>query len=397
MGVSSCLNFYHSHVGELAAVVMAFCATLSVLAWTSTGRRIGVVAVGCIRLAAASVLLAIWGAATRGLWLPIDVDSHTWMILVISGVLGYFLSDLLAIKAFMVVGPRLALLLQSLSPPLVTVLGYYYCGEKLGAVNAVGMAVTLAGVVWVVFERPESHKEEHRRKDFAWGVVVGIGSAVFGGVATLFASIGVKHVDPMAATQIRILAALLCYPLLLTYLRRWWQIERGIRNLQAMKILLFGTIVGPFVGMGLYMYALKVCPMGIVNTISCTTPVLILPFSILVYKEKVSPRAAVGAVVSVLGVMLLMYKPISADGHRAAIAPPPPAATASIGLDHANAVPFERGEDRAVRGGIGDERGPIGKPAESPERGLAQLRAVGDDEYAPGRRGHLREHAREFR
>ncbi len=396
MGVSTYLNFYHSHLGELAAVAMAFCATLSVLAWTSTGRRIGVVAVGCLRLTAASVLLAIWGVATRGLWLPTDVDGRTWLILMISGVLGYFLSDLLAIKSFMVVGPRLALLLQSLSPPLVTVLGYYYCGEKLGAINVLGMAITLAGVIWVVFEQPGSRKEEHRRKDFARGVVFGIGAAVFGGVATLFASIGVKHIDPMAATQIRILAALLCYPLLLTYMRRWWQIGKGIRHFEAMKILIFGTIVGPFLGMGLYMFALKVSPMGIVNTISCTTPVLILPFSILIYKEKVSPRAAIGAVVSVLGVMLLMYKPSAADGQRTAFEPVP-AATASIALDDADAGLLERSEDRAVGGGIGDKRGPIGEPAESPERGLAQFRAVGNDEHATGRRGHLRQHFRKFR
>ena len=37
-----------------------------------------------------------------------------------------------------------------------------------------------------------------------------------------------------------------------------------------------------------------------------------------------------------------------------------------------------------------------GEPAESPEGGLAQLRAVGDDEHAAGRSGHLRQHARQL-
>jgi drug/metabolite transporter (DMT)-like permease len=43
-----------------------------------------------------------------------------------------------------------------------------------------------------------------------------------------------------------------------------------------------------------------------VATIIATMPVLILPLSMLVYGEKVSPRAAGGAVLSVAGVALLM-------------------------------------------------------------------------------------------
>jgi drug/metabolite transporter (DMT)-like permease len=244
----------------------------------------------------------------HGQWLPTDVDSQAWIALAISGVLGYFLSDLLAIKAFIVIGPRLTLLLQSTSPPLVTILGYYWLGESLGAVSLMGMMLTLSGVIWVVLERPESPKEEHHRKDFAWGIVMGIGSAVFGGLGVLFAKKGIAHADPMAATQIRILAALLCYPLFLTFMGRWGQIGKALKHGEAMIILLSGTIVGPFLAMGLCMYALKVChSTGIVNTIGCITPVLILPFSILVYKEMVSPRAAFGAVLSVIGVMMLMF------------------------------------------------------------------------------------------
>jgi drug/metabolite transporter (DMT)-like permease len=226
-------------------------------------------------------------------------------------VLGYFLADFLAIKAFVVIGPRLTLLLQALTPVLVTILGYYFNDETLRAINLLGMAITLGGIIWVVLEQPESPKEIHHRKDFALGVMMAIGAAVFGSIGILFAKIGIgKHVDPFAATQIRILAALLCYPPLLTFMRRWGQIGHGLRHVQAMKILLFGTIVGPVLSMGMYMFALQACPAaGIVSTISNLCPVMILPLSILVYKETVSRRAVFGAVISVLGVMLMMYKP----------------------------------------------------------------------------------------
>ena len=56
------------------------------------------------------------------------------------------------------------------------------------------------------------------------------------------------------------------------------------------------------------MVALRHSPTGVVATIIATMPVLILPLSILVYHERVSPRAVAGAIVAVAGVGLLMFK-----------------------------------------------------------------------------------------
>ncbi len=73
-----------------------------------------------------------------------------------------------------------------------------------------------------------------------------------------------------------------------------------------MGILFLGTLVGPFAGVMLFMVALRYSPAGIVSTIVATMPVLILPFSIFLYHERVSLRAAGGALVAVAGVALLM-------------------------------------------------------------------------------------------
>jgi drug/metabolite transporter (DMT)-like permease len=73
-----------------------------------------------------------------------------------------------------------------------------------------------------------------------------------------------------------------------------------------MSIMIFGAAVGPFVGVALSMVALRNCHAGVAATIFGTIPVLILPFVILLYREKVSVRAAGGAILSVVGVALLV-------------------------------------------------------------------------------------------
>ena len=62
-----------------------------------------------------------------------------------------------------------------------------------------------------------------------------------------------------------------------------------------MGILCLGTLVGPFAGVILFLVALRHSPAGVVLTIVATMPVLILPFSIFLYRERVSLRAAGGA------------------------------------------------------------------------------------------------------
>jgi drug/metabolite transporter (DMT)-like permease len=78
---------------------------------------------------------------------------------------------------------------------------------------------------------------------------------------------------------------------------------------KAIFIVFLGTLSGPFLGVALNLKALTfvTCTTGVVTTLIATAPVMVLPFSILLYKEKVSPRAAIGAAISVLGVAVLMF------------------------------------------------------------------------------------------
>jgi len=74
-----------------------------------------------------------------------------------------------------------------------------------------------------------------------------------------------------------------------------------------MLIVLGGAVVGPFVGVSTCMFALQNCHVGVVTTILATIPVMILPFSVYLYGERVSVRAFGGALVAAAGVALLMW------------------------------------------------------------------------------------------
>jgi drug/metabolite transporter (DMT)-like permease len=303
--------FFQAHVGEFCALGTALLWTLCTLAWTSAGKRVGATAVCFNRLVIATLMLMIYGKIFHGAWLPLDASPRVWAILLVSGFLGFFLADLAIVKSFLIIGPRLALLLQSLTPPAVVLIAKLRLGETFGFMNWIGMAITLSGVVWVVLERPESPKEMHHRKDFAWGIFLAALAALLGAVSQVLSKEAIGDVgdggfDPFAITLMRILGGIACFPLLLTINGSWRHIGKAAINFRVMSIIFLGTISGPFFGVALNMKALGLCSTGVVATLINTTPVIVLPLMILIYKEKVSPRAAIGAVISVVGVAILM-------------------------------------------------------------------------------------------
>jgi drug/metabolite transporter (DMT)-like permease len=296
-----------AQIGELAALATAMLWTLSALAWTSAGRYVGALAVSFLRLLAAVAMLTLYGYIHRGLAWPSDAGSRIWLILGASGFLGFFVSDLCLFKAFLIIGPRLSLLVTSLTPPLVVLISWVWRGGGLGPLAWLAMSITLAGVLWVVLEQREGDDAHpHSRKQLRYGLTLAVVATVAQSFGMVLAKDGIADYDPAASALIRILGALIGYFLLITVLRRWRPMVTAIGQGKPMLILLGGTVVGPFVGVSMCMLALQSCHEGVVTTILATIPVMILPFTVCLYGERVSPRAVGGALVAASGVALLM-------------------------------------------------------------------------------------------
>jgi drug/metabolite transporter (DMT)-like permease len=318
-------------LGELAAIGTAFLWTLSALSWTSAGKHIGALPVSFIRMLIACVYLSIYGLIVRRMALPLDADADTWLVLGVSGFFGFFIADVCLFKAFLLIGPRISLLVQTLSPPLAQIIAWIFINDKIGLKDCLGMAVTLIGVFWVVMEQPETEEEGKRGQvQFAgtalrraptrsvgcctnWtcplfrrGLLLASISAVAGAVGAVLSKLGIGSYDAVSATYIRVIGAIVGYVGLVTILRRWPMIVKGVKHGRSMSIMAFGCFVGPFAGVSLFMVALRYCHVGVVTTIVNTMPVLILPLLIIFYHEKVSIRAAGGAILSVVGVAIMV-------------------------------------------------------------------------------------------
>jgi len=293
-------------IGEWAALGTALAWTLSALAWTAAGRRIGALATSFIRLIMASAMLAVYGQLVRGRWLPSDATGHTWLYLGLSGFFGFFVADLLVFRALVLIGPRLTLLVQSLAPPITALISWAYLGDRIGGLDWLGMMLTVAGISWVILGRAAPTTTQASRADLRRGLVLSVAACFAMAVGFVFSKQGIGDYDAVAGTFIRVLAGLAGFLALITLTRRWSAMAAAARQTEAMVVVAGGAVVGPFLGVALSMVAIAHCPAGVAAALIHTSPVIILPFAVLVYHERLTAQAVGGALVSVLGVAVLV-------------------------------------------------------------------------------------------
>jgi drug/metabolite transporter (DMT)-like permease len=293
------------YTGEVAALGTALCWTVTALSFEAAGRRVGSLAVNLLRLAAAALFLAIYGWAVRGLPLPTDVSLHNAGWLALSAVAGFLIGDLCLFRALVVIGPRLSTLIMSLAPCVAALLGWVAMDETLSGTNLIGMAVTLSGVTWVVLERPDT-KGGKRSGVPAWGIFLALVGAAGQGGGLVLSKMGMAgNYDPFAATHIRVLTGVAGFSILFFALRLWPRVFKAAVHRPAMGFITLGAFFGPFLGVSLSLLSVQYINVGVAQTFMSVIPVLIIPFVIVIHKEKVSLRAVAGAVLAVAGVAIL--------------------------------------------------------------------------------------------
>jgi drug/metabolite transporter (DMT)-like permease len=289
------------YAGEIAALMTACCWTVTSMAFEAAGKRIGSLPVNFIRLIMALGFLAAYGAITRGMPLPTDASARAWGWLAVSGVVGFAVGDLCLFRAFVVVGARLSMLMMALVPPFTALIGLALLGETLGPLDLLGMGLTVGGVAWVVLER----KPGSTKRPPVSGILLGLGGAVGQAVGLVLSKHGMRDYDPFAATQIRVMAGIVAFAAILTFAGVWPRVVAALRDGAAMARTTLGAVFGPFLGVSLSLLAVKHTETGVAATIMAIVPVLIIAPSALVFKERVTVRAVLGAVIAVGGVAVL--------------------------------------------------------------------------------------------
>lgn len=295
---------FQAHLGELASLVTAVSWTVTAVAFEAAGKRVGSLSVNFIRLVIAFLLLGIFTLFTRGMFLPLDATGANWLWLLVSGIIGFVLGDLFLFQAYVEVGSRISMLIMASVPPITAITGLVFLKEKLSLMEVVGMLITVGGIALVILVKGSDEKKvefSHPVKGLIFAFIGALGQA-FG---LIFSKMGMGSYNAFAATQIRVIAGLIGFALVITFSKHWGKLFSALKDLKAIGEISTGAFFGPFLGVSFSLLAVQYIATGVASTIMSISRILIIPVSIWIFKEKVSLKEIIGAFITIVGVALL--------------------------------------------------------------------------------------------
>jgi drug/metabolite transporter (DMT)-like permease len=318
----------NDQIGMALAFGTTVCWTFSSIFFEQASRRIGSVPLNLIRLVIALAFLAAFVVVAQwvtGSFTHIPSGRQATMI-ALSGFIGFFVCDLFLFRSYVLIGARLAQLVMCLAPMFAGGFGYLIAHETLSWMDALGIAITLAGVAWVIGERSPvpaqgaqvadegaAHPHHARRETITCLLFALIGAATQG-LSMPLVKIGFKALEPgevelppAEVTLLRAASGVVCFAVFIALARLTRKTLAGLRDGRAMGYATAGAFLGPFMGVSLWIASTKFVETSIAATVTCLVPITIIPLAIIVRKERVSWRAIVGSAIAVAGVIVLAW------------------------------------------------------------------------------------------
>lgn len=277
------------------------------MAFESAGKRVGALSLNLIRLVIGLFFLALYNTIVNDGLLPV-ATGYQWFWLTLSGIVGFVLGDLFLFRAFILIGARISMLIMALVPPITALIGWITLDEILSGMEFLGMGITLLGIVLVISSRMDLSQTIQDRKirmgPLLLGSLLALGGAVGQAAGLVLSKKGMQDMNAFEATQIRIMAGVIGFTLVITFFRRWRHLLGALKDLKAMKAMTLGSLTGPFLGVSFSLLAVQHTDTGIAATLMALTPVMIIPPAILLNRERIRIIEIIGAMVSIAGVAL---------------------------------------------------------------------------------------------
>ena len=301
-----------AYLGELISIGVAFSWTVTALLSEFGSKRQGNLTLNVLRMALALLFSLVLFILVTGSPLPAGATAEAagWMLL--SGLVGYVIGDFCLFQCYIIIGSRYGQLFMTLAPLSAALMAWVTLGQQMKAMSIVAMLVTLLGISISVLGRGAHHKVSLKLP--LNGVLFAVGAAMCQGVGLVLSKIGMDHYEvtadmpawliPFSANFYRCIAGVIGFSLLHWLRDGMAPLRQALYDHKGLTAAIATTVFGPFVGVGFSLMAVQYTAAGIASTLMAMTPIIIILPSYWLFHERITWRAVLGAVISVVGVSL---------------------------------------------------------------------------------------------
>ena len=302
------------YLGELISIGVAFSWTATALLSEFGSKRMGNLVLNVLRMMLALIFALVMFWVVTGSPLPLSgsMEAYGWMLL--SGLVGYVIGDYCLFQCYIIIGSRFGQLFMTLAPLSAAFTAWISLGEQMTTMSIFAMLITLVGIAISVLGRGEHHRVSLKLP--LNGVLFAIGAAVCQGVGLVLSKIGMNYYEasmdgqqaawllPFSANFFRCIAGLIGFTLLLYFREGLRPLREALSDKVDMTAAATTTIFGPFVGVGFSLMAVQYTGAGIASTLMALTPIIIILPSYWLFRQPITLKGVLGALISVVGVSL---------------------------------------------------------------------------------------------
>lgn len=254
-------------------------------------------------LPAGVLLLAIALALGKG---PDIAHVPAWRLvgLLGSALLGLGVGDSLFYWSLTYIGVSRAYpIAQTAQPILALAIAVAFLGEHFGVAQLVGAGLAVGGIYLVTRSAGTRLEGQAASSHVKRGLFLAFATAVVWAAAISLAKVFIGDLDPSGPFALRMLFAGLC----LAAVARVWKSPVLPKGLPWRTSVLGGAGGGTIAALGglSMFYAFQTLGLGRTSILTSISPLFLLPFAVVIGRERLTPSLTAGALVSIAGIVLI--------------------------------------------------------------------------------------------
>ncbi|MDC7238279.1 MAG: DMT family transporter [Sphaerochaetaceae bacterium] len=290
--------------GQILAILVAITSAEKSLLFSHLGKKVSTRATVHIRLWIALPLIILSTLISEGTAF-LQVSLQTWLILLLSGVIGFFICDSFAFWAFANIGAREAMVIMTLNPIFHSILSYFFFSEVLSFYQILSILITISGIIILILAKNKK-SDNLKKKNKTKGILFAFLGALFQAISNIIAKSALDTLYPLSLNTIRMIGGFIAAVVFAIFVRKEFIKDfKSYKSVNNLALLALASISGPIIGITILLAAFNYAPVGLVTAIAQISPIFILVYELVFLKKRISLLEIIGTLISVLGVSLM--------------------------------------------------------------------------------------------
>lgn len=289
------------YTGEVLSLGSAVVWAFAVILFRITGRKVHPLGLNLYKSILAVLLLGLTLLITGGSLFP-QVSSKTYLLMLLSGVIGIGVSDTLFFSALNRLGAGLTAIVNCSYSPAVIVLAALFLSERMSFFQMIGVMLILISVYLIANKSPENSIP---RKQLLVGILLGIAAMISMAFSIIIMKPILASISMLWATLFRTIGGIVFISAALPLQPQRREILRSLISLSTWKSMLPGAFLGGYLALVLWMGGMKLTQVSTASALNQMNSVFIFILGVVLLKEHYTKGKIISLLLAVTGVLLV--------------------------------------------------------------------------------------------